>query len=176
KYQAADRQFVLPGYFEALRMRLIAGRTFTEADNAPNRNVVVIDEFLAAKAFANETALGKRILIRDRTPEAEWVEVIGVVGHQRNTSLAEPGREQLYFTDGFMRHGLAFHWAVRIKGDPTQYASVIRAEVAKFRPNLLITEMQPMEALVKRAQAGTRLSPPPICAFAALTVHLPCLG
>ena len=176
KFQAADRQFVLPGYFEALRMRLLSGRTFTVPDNAPDRNVVVIDEFLAAKAFPNESALGKRILIRVRTPEAEWVEVIGVVGHQRNTSLADPGREQLYFTDGFMRHGLAYHWAVRTKGDPTQYASVIRAEVAKFRPNLLITEMQPMEALVKRAQAGTRFSLLLIGVFAVIAALLASVG
>jgi putative ABC transport system permease protein len=157
-------------------MRLLSGRTFTEADNDPDRNVVVIDEFLAAKAFPNESALGKRILIRVRTPEAEWVEVIGVVGHQRNTSLADPGREQLYFTDGFMRHGLAYHWAVRTKGDPTQYASLIRAEVAKFRPNLLITEMQPMEALVKRAQAGTRFSLLLIGVFAVIALILACVG
>ena len=102
--------------------------------------------------------------------------MIGVVGHQRNTSLADPGREQLYFTDGFMSHGLAYHWAVRTKVDPTQYASVIRAEVAKFRPNLLITEMQPMEALVKRAQAGTRFSLLLIGVFAVIALILACVG
>jgi predicted permease len=176
RFQAADRQIVLPGYFEALRMRLIAGRTFTEADNVPDRNVVVIDEFLAAKAFPNESAVGKRILIRVRTPEAEWVEVIGVIGHQRNTSLADPGREQLYFTDGFMRHGWATYWGVRAKGDPAQYAAVIRAEVAKFRPNLLIAEMQPMEALVVRAQASTRFSLLLIGVFAAIAALLAAVG
>jgi predicted permease len=176
KFQAADRQFVLPGYFEALRMRLIAGRTFTEADNAPDRSVVVIDQFLAAKAFPNESAIGKRILIRVRTPEAEWVEVIGVVAHQRNTSLADPGREQLYFTDGFMSHGWASYWGVRTKGDPAQYASVIRAEVAKFRSNLLVTEMQPMEALVVRAQASTRFSLLLIGVFAAIAALLASVG
>jgi putative ABC transport system permease protein len=176
KFQAADHQFVLPGYFEVIRTPLLAGRTFTEADNAPERNVVIIDQFLAAKAFSNESAVGKRILVRRRTPEPEWVEVIGVVGHQRQSTLAEPGREQIYFTDGFRGHGLVSHWAVRTKGDPSPYASVIRAEVAKFRPNLLITEMQPMEALVKRAQAGTRFSLLLIGVFAAIAVILACVG
>jgi predicted permease len=176
KFQAADSQYVLPGYFEALRTPLLAGRTFTEADNAPERNVVIIDQFLAAKAFPNESAVGKRILVRRRTPEPEWVEVIGVVGHQRQTTLAEPGREQLYFTDGFMGHGLVSHWAVRTKGDPAQHASVIRAEVAKFRSNPLIAEMQPMEALVKRAQAGTRFSLLLIGVFAVIAVILACVG
>ena len=45
--------------------------------------------------------MGKRILIRIRTPEPEWVEVVGVVAHQHTTSLAERGREEVYFTDAF---------------------------------------------------------------------------
>lgn len=94
KAQTADYQMVIPGYFETMRMRLLAGRTFTETDNAPERKVVIINEFLATKAFPNKSAVGKRILINLPTLEPELVEVIGVVGHQRITSLAEPGREQ----------------------------------------------------------------------------------
>src|SRR5947209_8545433 len=75
KFQAVDFQWVLTGYFETLRTPLIAGRTFTDADNAPERNGVIVDQFLAAKAFPNESAIGKRILIRMRTPEPEWVEI-----------------------------------------------------------------------------------------------------
>src|SRR5262245_17531332 len=157
-------------------MRLLSGRTFTEADNAPDRNVVIIDESLAAKAFPNESAVGKRILIRVRTPEAEWVEVIGVVGHQRSTSLSEPGREQLYLTDGFMQHGWASYWAVRTRGDPTSSAAVVRAEVARSGSNLLIADMQPMAALVKRAQAGTRFSLLLIGVFAVIAGLLACVG
>jgi putative ABC transport system permease protein len=167
---------VLPGYFETLRTPLLAGRVFTEADNAPERNVVVVDQFLAAKAFPNESAIGKRILIRLRTPEPEWVEVIGVVGHQRNVSLAEPGREQIYFTDGFRSHGFASRWAVRVKGDPAQYAATVRAEIARINPNLLITELQPMDAMVKRAQAGTRFSLLLIGVFAVIAVLLAGVG
>src|SRR5262249_50400475 len=53
KFQTADYQIVLPTYFEAMRMRLLDGRTFTETDNAPEQKVVIIDQFLAAKAFPN---------------------------------------------------------------------------------------------------------------------------
>jgi putative ABC transport system permease protein len=176
KFQAVDHQTVLPGYFETLRTPLLAGRVFTEADNAPERNVVVVDQFLAAKAFPGESAIGKRILIRARSPEPEWVEVIGVVGHQRNTSLAEPGREQIYFTDGFRSHGFASRWAVRVKGDPAQSAAAVRAEIAKLNPNLLITELQPMDALVERAQAGTRFSLLLIGVFAVIAALLAGVG
>jgi ABC-type antimicrobial peptide transport system permease subunit len=120
--------------------------------------------------------VGKRILTRFLTPEPEWVEVIGVVGHQRQTALAEPGREQVYFTDGFRGNGLAAYWAVRTKGDPAQYVAEIRAEIAKFRSNLLVTDMQPMAALVKRAQAGTRFSLLLIGVFAVIASLLASVG
>jgi predicted permease len=176
KFHAVEPQTVLPGYFETLRTPLIAGRTFTAADNAPERNGVIVDEFLAAKAFPNESALGKRILIRIRTPEPEWVQIIGVVAHQRTTSLAEAGREQIYFADGFEGHGAAAQWAVRTEGDPAKLAGPIRAQLAKFDPHLLITEMHPMEALVERAQAKTRFSLLLICIFTAVAVLLAAVG
>ena len=72
RYQATDSQIVLPGFLEAMRTPLIAGRMFTDADNAPDRKLVIVDQLLAAKAFPRESAVGKRILIRVRTPEPEW--------------------------------------------------------------------------------------------------------
>jgi predicted permease len=158
KYQAVDWQVALPGYFETLRTPLLAGRTFTETDNSPNRNVAIMDQVFASKAFPGESAIGKRILIRLRSPEPEWVEIIGVVAHQRQTSIAEPGREQVYFTDGFLEHGSVGQWAIRTSGDPAQYAPRVRAEIAKIDPHMLINDMQPVDRLVEKAQAGTRFS------------------
>jgi putative ABC transport system permease protein len=157
KFQAVDWQVVRPGYFDTMRTPLVAGRTFTEADNNPKRNVVVVDTALAAKAFPNEPAVGKRILIRIRTPEPEWVEIIGVVRHQRVTSLADPGREQVYFADGFLGFG-ANRWAVRTGGDPAQIAGAVRAAVAEVNSQYLVTDLRPMGALVLQAQASTRFS------------------
>jgi len=176
KFQAADYQLVLPGYFETLRTPLVAGRMFSEEDNAPERNVAIVDEFLAAKAFPKESAVGKRILIRIRTPEPEWIEVIGVVGHQHATSLAELGREQIYFTDGFLGHGAVGRWAIRVAGDPAKQAGAVRAEIARFAPHSVITEMQPMEAVVERSQAGTRFSLLLIGVFATIAAVLASVG
>jgi putative ABC transport system permease protein len=176
KYQAVDWQVVLPGYFDTLRTPLLAGRTFTDADNAPERNVVIMDQVFAAKAFPNESAVGKRILIRLRTPEPEWVEIIGVVAHQRQTSIADPGREQIYFTDGFLQYGSVAQWAIRTSGDPAKYAPLVRAEIAKVDPHMLINDMLPMDTLVEKAQAGTRFSLVLIGIFATIAGLLAAVG
>jgi predicted permease len=176
KFQAVDFQVVLPGYFEAMRTPLLAGRTFTDADNVPGRNLVVIDQLLADKAFPRQSAVGKRILIRIRTPEAEWVEVIGVVAHQREESLAERGREQVYFADAFLGSGVVREWAIRTSGDAAKYGADIRAAIKAIDSQLLISQMRPMDALLERAQAGTRFSLLLIGVFAVIAAVLASVG
>src|SRR5208282_2280655 len=164
------------GYFEAMRTGLVDGRTFTEADNTKDRNYVVIDDALAAKAFPHESAVGKRILIRVRTPEPEWVEIIGVVKHERGTSLAEPGREQVYFVDAYAGYGAAGIWAVRTAADPGGLAGPVRAAIAKIDPHMLTTQMQPMTVLVEKAESATRFSLLLIGVFAVVAALLAGVG
>ena len=176
KFQAADLQIVLPGYFEAMGTTLLAGRTFTEDDNTPDKNFLIVDQALAAKAFPNESAVGKRILFRVRTPEAQWGEIIGVVAHQRDTSLIEPGREQLYVTDGYVNHRAASWWALRTDGDPTAIAGSVRDVVRKARSETFINQMQPMDTLVVQAQAQTRFSLLLIAVFSTIAALLASVG
>jgi predicted permease len=176
KFQATDFQFVLPGYFETMRTPLLAGRTFTDDDNLPGRNRVIIDEFLANKAFPGQSAVGKRILVRVRTPEAEWVEIVGVVAHQRTTSLAEPGRQQVYFTDAFVGSGNVRSWALRTGSNAASYGNEARLAVKGIDPHLLVTQMEPAEDLVHRAQAGTRFSLLLISVFAVIAGTLAGVG
>jgi predicted permease len=175
KYQAADFQFVLPGYFEAMKIPLLAGRTFTQADNAPKRLVVIIDQTLAAKAFPGESAVGKRLLTRITTPEPVWMEVIGVVAHQRETSLAQAGREQIFVADAYLG-SFANNWVLRTVGEPAGYAQRVRVAIASAGSQLLITKLKPMDSLVREAQAGTRFSLLLIGVFASMAVILAGVG
>lgn len=176
KFQATDPEFVLPGYFEAMHVPLLAGRTFTNEDNLPGRNVVVVDDLLAKKAFPGQSAVGRRILIRVRTPEPEWVEIVGVVAHQRESSLAEVGREQVYFTDAFVGPGAVDSWAIRTGNDPAAYGGAVRSAMKELDPRILVTEMKPADVLVDEAQASTRFSLVLIGAFALIAGLLAAVG
>lgn len=192
RFQATDPNFVLPGYFEALHVPLIAGRTFTDEDNATipdavlqsanpdfssvGHNVVVIDQDLAKKAFPGGSAVGKQILIRIRTLQAEPVEVIGVVAHTRDESLSVPGREQVYFTDGFIGSGNMGQWTIRTSGNPARYGNQIRATIKQLNSSLLVTEMQTADQLMEKAEAGTIFSLLLIGVFAVIAVLLAAVG
>ncbi len=176
RYQAADLQIVRPGYFAAMRTPILDGREFTEADNMPGRMYVIVDRFLAAKAFPNQSAVGKQILARIITLQPQWFQIVGVAAHQRQSSLAEPGREQIYFTDGYLGYGATNRWALRTAGDPAQYMAEVRSEIARFNPKMLVTDLEPMDTVVGQAQAGTRFSLLLIGVFATVAVLLAGVG
>jgi putative ABC transport system permease protein len=176
KFLQGSARFVRPGYFEAMRTPVISGRTFTDADNVPGAKVVVIDRVLAAKAFPNQPAVGKRLLSRFRTPEPESFDVIGVVEHQRHETLAHDGRETLFFSDGMIGYGFASRWAVRTAGDPVALAAQVRAAVAAIDPMVPVAELKPMTDYVRRSQAPTRFALVCISVFAVIAAVLAAVG
>ena len=176
KYKAVDPLIVLPGYFETMRTALIEGRTFKEDDNQPGRTDVVVDKILADRAYPNQSAVGKRILIRIQTPEPVWVNIIGVVAHERGVSLSEPGREQVFLTDAYVGSGATDQWALRTGTEPAKYANNVLAAIKAFDPHLLVTDMKPMEAVIEKAQSGTRFSLLLIGTFAVIAALLAGVG
>ena len=181
KFRQAAYHIVLPGYFETMRTRLIEGRTFTETDNKIDQQTdmprqVIVDETLASIAFHGESAVGKRLFLRITTPEPVWYDVIGVVGHQRHSSLAVPGPEAIFILNGHFGHGAASRWAVRTTGDPNQMVSAVRAAVAQVDPRAPIAEVQPMQAFVDKAMAPVRFTTTLIGIFAVVAVLLAAIG
>jgi predicted permease len=176
KFQSADVQTVLPGYFETMRVPLLAGRRFDESDNNPEVRRLIVDQVLAAKAFPDGSAVGRRILMRFRLADSEWFQIVGVVAHQRLTSLIDPGREQAYLPDGFWGHQFVSEWALRTQGDPARYAAPVRGAIAQFDRSLLLADVETMDSIVSRAQTGTRFSLLLIAIFASIAALLAGVG
>ena len=176
KFGQATFHIVLPGYFEAMRTRIIEGRGYTEEDNRPDSNYLIIDRILAAKAFPGQSAVGRTLAARINTPEAQRYEVIGVVDHQRHTDLARDGREALFVADGYFGHGAANRWAVRTTGDPMVLARQAAALVSELNPRTGAIEMQPMSAFVDEAQAQTKFALVLIGIFAVVALALAAVG
>jgi len=175
KFRQGQFHVVMPGYFETLRGRLIAGRTFRPEDNVPTAKTIVIDDRVAAMAFPNESAVGKHLLARIATPEPETFEVIGVVAHQRHTTLVGDEKESIYFSSGAQRNN-AGAWIVRTDGDPAALAGPVRSALMQLDPQMLITDMKPLSDYLDRAMAPTRFALALITAFAGLAATLAAIG
>jgi putative ABC transport system permease protein len=116
------------------------------------------------------------LLLRITTPEAEWYEIIGVVGHQRHSSLATAGPEAIFVLNGHFGHAFAVRWAVRTSGDPSQIVAAVRAAVAQVDPRAPLAEIQPMTAFLDKAMAPIRFTTTLIGIFAAVAMMLAAVG
>lgn len=178
-FRQATDHFIRPGYFDAMRTKVLAGRDFTEADNDTTSRAVIVDDLLARKMFPGvpfSKVIGQELLARITTPEAQVNQIIGIVEHQRHETLAEPGREAMFIAEGRVGFGSAARWAVRTTGDPARLAPQIRRVVASIDPLVPIGNLQPMSEYVDHAMASTRFALVLISVFGVVAALLAAIG
>ncbi len=177
----ADYRAVVPGYFEALKIDLLSDRTLTAADaEADALPVAVIDEKLAARAFPDGDPLGRELLVdwfneQTFSMERVAVQVVGVVGSVRSTSLAAEGRETIYVPYWFSSF-LPPAFVVRTAGDPAELAEAVRTEVAALDADVPLTNVATLPSIVRDSMAETRFLLVLIGTFAAIALVLASLG
>jgi predicted permease len=168
--------FVLapPNYFDAMRVKLLAGRIFTQAENDdPNTRMVVIDDETAKLAFGQESPIGKTIFARIRTEQPEAFTVIGVVRHHRHLTLYGDEKELMFFPAGAIGGG---RWLVRTSGDPAALGKAIRTAVTSLNSQYLVTEMHALTDNVDKARSATRFALVLIGIFATIAALLAAVG
>ena len=177
----ADYRAVLPGFFEAMGIELVAGRTLLPSDNQRDAlPVAVIDETLAERAFGDEDPIGKE-LVWDYFSETSFaieprpIQVVGVVQNIRSTSLTAAGRETLYMPY-FHYSFLPLTFTVRTATDPASLVPLIRREVDAMDPGVPIAGASTLQSYVNDAMAPTRFMLALIGVFAALALVLASLG
>src|SRR5262245_40526600 len=78
----ADWNVVEPGLFRTLKLPLVRGRDFTDADTAASPWVAIINEAMAAAIWPGEDPIGKQMLVRDENTDRQ-VTVVGMTGNAR---------------------------------------------------------------------------------------------
>ena len=176
KFQQMFAHFIRDNYFSVMKTPLVEGRAFTRDDHGPEIRRIIIDSIIAKKAFPGQSAVGRRLLSRVVSDEAQWYDVVGVVQHQRRATLAEDGGGSIFFPEGHAGPGAAGRWVVRTTTEPLSVIPAIRGELAKLDPTIALSQVQSMPFLVNRANAPTRFAMVLIGVFAAVAVLLASIG
>jgi predicted permease len=93
----AHTRVVTPHYFEALRIPLVAGRSFTDADGATSAPVVIVSQSLAERYWPGQNPIGRRVKRGRLESPSPWMDVVGVVGNLReNPDDDIPGTDAWY--------------------------------------------------------------------------------
>jgi putative ABC transport system permease protein len=128
----AQFRTVSSGYFEAARIPLRRGRTFTDRDTGQTRAVAVVNEALANQWLDGLEAIGARLLVDDNDGSPRPVEIIGVVGNVRQATLDGEPTWDLYLPypqihpDNVGAAAANMFWIVRAAGDPMTLAPASR--------------------------------------------------
>jgi putative ABC transport system permease protein len=172
--RGATRRVVTPGYFEAMGIPLIRGRTFGSSDNADSPNVVVISRSLADEFFPGEDPVGRSIVLSGWDPPV-YLEVVGVVGDVRLGSLERDMESTMYWP---MAQGgrLSAYMVVRTSGEPAALAPTLRAAIREVDPNVPVSNLRPMSGVVSSSLAQNRFRTLLLGAFAGVAMLLAALG
>ncbi len=159
---AADWQVVTPGYFEAMRTPVKAGRLFTDADAADTLPVIVINETMARLFWPDISPLGRRMTMGGNT---RWLTIVGVVGDVRHRGLDTQPRAEMYRPHTQFRFGDAdapavptMTWVIRTEGDPNTAISFARDALRRVDPDLGISDVETMDQVVDDATSDRRLN------------------
>lgn len=164
---------VTPGYFGTLRLPLLVGRDFTEADNKGAPKVAIVNASFAKRFFGSApNALGRLIGDEDK-PDTTIVGVVGDVKHQSLRQDIGPG-VYLPYAQADHPTGLAVY--VRTVGAPETVEPIIRRVVHDQDPTLVVDEMETMTAVVDMSASSERSLAILAAAFAVLAAILAAVG
>src|SRR5262249_45687707 len=85
---------VSPGYFHTMGMRLIRGRDFNDSDVEGKEKVVIVDETIARRIFADEEPIGRRITFGGAKTRPPGVTIVGVVGAGQHFWVEKDAKRQ----------------------------------------------------------------------------------
>jgi predicted permease len=163
---------ITPNFFETLRIPLVSGREFTDADRKDTKQVAIINEAMAKHFWPDQSAVGKRFHFFG---EPDLREVVGVV---RNTVVNNIGEEPqplayLPLTQDFSP---AVTMQVRTSGRPEAVISSVRSQVQSLDTNLALTNVNTIEELINQGLWAPRVGAALLSVFGALALLLAVVG
>jgi predicted permease len=163
---------VAPNFFQTLRIPLVGGREFTDADRKNTRQVAIINQAMAYQFWPNQNAIGKRFHFFGET---QLLEVVGVV---RNTVVNNIGEEAqplayLPLTQDFAP---AVTMQVRTSGRPESTIAAVREQVQSLDTNLALTNLNTIEELIDQGLWAPRVGAALLAVFGALALLLAIIG
>jgi putative ABC transport system permease protein len=168
---AALHNSVSPGYFPTLGIPLLAGRTFTDGDTGAAPRVVLVNEEVVARYFAEGGALGKRISFDGEN----WWGVVGVVGSVRHFGLDVRPEMQVYVPYEQNAQG-RLSIVLHTRGDPAAMAPQLRAEIRAIDADQALFDLMPVTDAVAEDVWELGLIANLMRAFAVIAASIAAVG
>ena len=158
-----------PGYLEVMNIPLLEGRDFSVADTPNGPAVVIINQTLAQSLWPHRDAVGRRIFVGCKEPEA--AEVVGVARNSKGLSLAEGPRPYFYRLFSQNYTGLATI-VVHTDGNPVSMAESVRRSLLEVSKGVEIYALDTVAHHVEQSYWQTRWIASLLVIFGVLALAL----
>jgi putative ABC transport system permease protein len=183
----AEWMSVSPGYFAVLRIPIIRGRDFHEQDGKGAPGVVLINETMAKRYWADKDPIGKTIEIgRGIGPDFEDKprQIIGIVADTRDQDLSQAAEPTMIIpfaqeTDGMTRLGLQFgpiFWLIRTRLEPHQVAVNVSEQLREASGGLPAGRIRTIDEVLSNSIARQNFSMLLLGVFAMAALALTAIG
>jgi predicted permease len=163
---------IMPGWFRAAGIPLIAGRDFNEQDVLDHPNVIIISKAGAKTVFGDENPIGKTLLI---TNGSVPVEVVGVIGDVRSVQLNLANNMEFYRP--FAQENSPYlRIVVRSPLPPETITRSVKTALRSIDPSLAVIWPQPFSEIMAQALGQAKLMMVLLGVFAGVALLLATVG
>jgi predicted permease len=193
-YLIANRQFmdpasrrraffkiVSPSYFDALGIKLLAGRVLSDSDMSGAPPVALINETLAKREFPDENPIGRRILVREIVPgktgfgqEIAW-EIVGVIAGEKINGLGDVISAGMYVSNQ-QSPTYGINLIVRASMPPQSLQRAVRSAVDRVNRDQALSDVRALEQIVDQSILGNRVANTLLTTFASIALLLAAVG
>jgi putative ABC transport system permease protein len=164
---------ITPDYFRAMGMRLVAGRSFGDADTAQSPPVIVVDQALARRFWPGANPLGGRIALDSIPPRV--AEVVGVVASVKPEAVEGEDWPTIYSPYDQAPTPVT-NLAISSSVDPLSLAASVRGAVRQLDPEQPLAGVETGDAIAAAAIAGARFSTLLLGLFGSIAFVLAVVG
>jgi putative ABC transport system permease protein len=167
----SDYRTVSPYYMQTMRIRLVAGREFTEDDNRQAPYVAIVNEAFVKKFFLGRGPLDQRLKVKDQR-----YRIVGIIGNVKHEDLAVAGDPEIYVPYAQAGPVNSTFIVVRSKVDLKTMSAAVRNAVQDIAPDEPIQGLNTMTHLVESWMAPQKFSSLLLAVFAGLSLALTVIG
>jgi putative ABC transport system permease protein len=153
QFQRAVRLSITGGYFDALHIPRLSGRTFQSSDTLETQPVAVVSRKFAEQYFPGQSPIGHRLQVGAVNPEERWVRIVGVV-EDVNYLWIDRAVEPAVYLNAVQMPPAGASYIVATAGAPLALAGAVHQALAALDPAIPLDVVQTYDKYLKVALTG----------------------
>jgi ABC-type antimicrobial peptide transport system permease subunit len=171
----AEYRLASAGYFSAMRIPVLRGRTFDAQDQPESPNAAVISQSVAQKYWPNENPLGQTIQFGNMDGDLRLLHIVGVVGDVHDYGVDVPVNPTIYGNALQRLPASNLTMVVRGQGDPASFVPSMR-EVVRSLDSQLPFKFRTLDQVYSSSLDQRRFSLVILGVFGTMALLLAAMG